>query len=657
MPRYPFTLITEEMLAEAQRLIPATRVRRTIASRIDTLTGHLGEFVFAKYLYQDWQKHRVGQNRGESDFEDIEIKTSAFPFNEKLNLLVREDYAKKRKPAYYVQIIIDVDTRTASEIPPGTRAYVCGYATASEVDAAPKRDFGSKFGGDGGYHCHHIRIDKLHPIELFAETYKKYKSPELALQGVPEERSHIMSIEKLFQDPLKVINIGLPGLKKGLDDTNTSAIQLNWQPSAEVSDTARNQIDAHRAKIERANQQAMEKILNGMPHLTGLSTALEVIPGMHKQLFLHAGPPVSWERMCGPMRGAVIGGLIYEGLAKTPAEAEKLGASGEIEYAPCHQHQSVGPMAGLITPSMPVFIVENQASGNQAFCTLNEGLGKVLRYGAFSEAVIEKLRWMEKVLYPALQKAVAKHGSIDLKNLIAQALHMGDEVHNRNRAATSLFYRTIAPAIVETAPDRKTAADVLGFINGNDHFFLNLSMPACKAMLDAARGVPNSSVLTVMARNGTDFGIQLAGTGDQWFSGPAALPDALFFPGYSKADANPDIGDSAITETGGLGGFAIAASPAIVQFVGGSANDAVNYSLKMYEISAAENNVFQIPYLNFRGTPTGIDAIQVVEKNILPFIDTGVAHKDPGVGQIGAGVLNAPMRPFQKAYEGLAEKL
>jgi len=301
--------------------------------------------------------------------------------------------------------------------------------------------------------------------------------------------------------------------------------------------------------------------------------------------------------------------------------------------------------------------LKNEAFGNQAYCTLNEGLGKVLRYGAYDDTVIQRLRWMEATLYPTLKKALARLGKIDLKNIIAQALHMGDEVHNRNRAATSVFYRTIAPAVVTTCGDPATAAEVLEFINHNDHFFLNLSMPASKVTLDAARDIPNSSIAVVMARNGTDFGVQLAGTGGSWFTGPAAVPDALYFPGYTKADANPDIGDSAITETNGLGGFAIAAAPAIVQFVGGRSEDALRYTQLMYEITAAENNVYQIPGLNFRGTPTGIDVRKVIEKNILPFIDTGVAHKEAGVGQIGAGVLNAPMEPFQRAFEGFAKTL
>jgi hypothetical protein len=317
----------------------------------------------------------------------------------------------------------------------------------------------------------------------------------------------------------------------------------------------------------------------------------------------------------------------------------------------------VGPMAGVVSWSMPVFVIRNETFGNLAFATQNEGLGKVLRYGAYGEDVIRRLKWMEDTLYPTLRQAIEHLGRIDLKALIAQALHIGDEVHNRNRAATSLLYRALAPAVVRTAADPATAAAVLEFIGGNDHFFLNLSMAACKALLDPLAGIPGCSLVTVMARNGTEFGVKLSGTGGRWFTGPAPVPDALYFPGFSKADANPDIGDSAITETGSLGGFAIAAAPAIVQFVGGSAADATNYTRQMYEITETEHNAWQIPALNFRGTPVGIDVVKVVSTGILPFIDTGVAHKDPGVGQVGAGVLSAPMEPFRRAFEAFADSL
>jgi len=466
-----------------------------------------------------------------------------------------------------------------------------------------------------------------------------------------------VKINELFKGDLKVVNLGLTSFKETLDSIGVPAVQVDWKPPVDVDPALLRIVRSHRVQIEEANRKAMAKILAAQPALVGLENALDVIPGMKTDLILHSGPPITWDRMCGPMRGGIMAALIYEGRAKTPAEAEKLAASGAIKYAPCHEHSAVGPMAGIVSASMPVFLVKNEEHGNTAYCTMNEGLGKVLRYGAYGEDVIKRLKWMEQVLYPALKKAVAKLGRVDLKNIIAQALHMGDEVHNRNRAATSLLYRILTPAIVTTSDDPKTTADVLEFINRNDHFFLNLSMPASKAGLDAGRNVPGSSVVVVMARNGTDFGVQLAGTGDAWFTGPADVPDALYFPGYTKADANPDIGDSSITETNGLGGFAIAAAPAIVQFVGGTANDALNYTRQMYEITAAENSVYQVPALNFRGTPTGIDVVKVVEKNILPFIDTGVAHKEPGVGQVGAGVLNAPLEPFKKAFEGFARTL
>ena len=466
-----------------------------------------------------------------------------------------------------------------------------------------------------------------------------------------------MSIQKLFSAPLQVVNLGIESFKEACEKNGAPAVQVDWRPPVEVAPESEAILAKRAAKIEAANRKVMEIILAGTPKLVGLDVARHVIPGMTEDTILHAGPPITWDRMCGPMRGGVMAGLVYEGRAKTIEEAEELASSGKIQYAPCHEHCAVGPMAGIVTPSMPVMIVRNEKFGNTAYCTLNEGLGKVLRYGAFGDEVTQRLKWMENTLYPVLKAALAHSGPIDLKNLIAQALHMGDEVHNRNRAGTSLLYRALAPAIVATCANKDDAVAVLNFINGNDHFFLNLSMPACKATLDAARGVKGSSIAVVMARNGTDFGVQLAGTGDLWFTAPAEVPDALYFAGFTKADANPDIGDSAITETGGLGGFAIAAAPAIVQFVGGSASDAVRYTHQMYEITAGESRMYQIPALDFRGTPTGIDVRKVVEKNLVPVIDTGVAHKQAGVGQVGAGIVSAPMGPFAQAYDALAKLL
>jgi hypothetical protein len=488
-----------------------------------------------------------------------------------------------------------------------------------------------------------------------------------------------MAEKNTINQPLKVINLGLQSFAVDLQKQDVPVVQVDWMPPAAMDAGVTDWIAKHQEKIQKANQQVLEIIQKGAPVLLGLDIARNVIPGMKDNLLLHAGPPITWDRMCGPMQGAIIGALLYEGRADTAEQAEFLAQSGEIEFSPCHEHNAVGPMAGIISPSMPVYIIKNETYGNYAYCTQNEGLGKVLRYGAFSPEVITRLKWMETVMYPILDKAIRSLGKIDLKSLIAQALHMGDEVHNRNRAGTSLFFRQIAPAIIRTSyvrqdlscQDREItqdkscgtsftaedAAKVLEFINGNDHSFLNLSMPAAKSILDAARDIPYSSIAVVMARNGTDFGVQLSGTGRKWFTGAALVPDALYFPGYSKADANPDIGDSAITETAGWGGFAIAAAPAIVQFVGGNAADAIKYTKWMYEITASESQNYQIPGLDFKGTPLGIDVLKVIEKNLTPFIDTGVAHKNPGVGQVGAGVVSAPLEPFVKALTGLADQL
>jgi len=468
----------------------------------------------------------------------------------------------------------------------------------------------------------------------------------------------------LFNSELKVINVGLTSFKDSLEAEGFKVVQVDWRPPAGGDEAVMEALNklvllqaTGKVDIDKANKEAYRRLVSATPRLVGMGKAIDVVPGMKKNMLLHAGPPVTWDRMCGPMKGGVIAALMYEGWAKDKEEAEKLAALGQIEFSPCHHHQAVGPMAGIVSPSMPVYIVENTAFGNNAYATMNEGLGKVLRMGAYSPDVIERLKWMEEVLYPTLDRAIKFLGGIDLKNIIAQALHMGDEVHNRNRAATSLLYRAIAPAIVRTTDDPLVIERVLKFIDGNDHTFLNLSMATAKASLDPARNIEGSTMVVCMARNGTDFGIQVSGLGDEWFTTAATVPpNALYFAGFTKEDANPDIGDSSIAETAGLGGFAIGAAPAIVQFTGGTPQDALNKTISMYEITIGENTAYQIPYLNFRGTPTAIDARLVVEKELPPFIDTGIAHKNAGVGQVGAGLVDAPMEVFKKAIIAFSKK-
>ena len=410
-------------------------------------------------------------------------------------------------------------------------------------------------------------------------------------------------------------------------------------------------------KINQANKEAVQRLLDAEPTLVGVGTAGENIPGMTKKTILHAGPPITWEKMSGPLRGAVIGGLIYEGLAANEEEAVALAESGEITFDPCHHHDAVGPMAGVVTYSMPVWIVQNKKFGNYAYCTFNEGLGKVLRFGAFEQEVIDRLNWMQNILGPVIKEAVELAGEIDLKSMIAQSLQMGDEGHNRNTAGSSLLTRKLCPYIVKTSFSEEDKFDVLKFLEGNDHFWLNLTMPVAKCATAPMAGIKYSTLVYTMCRNGTEFGIRVAGLGDQWFTAPAEIIDGLYFPGFTAEDANPDIGDSCITETSGIGGFAMAAAIPIVQFVGGRPQDALNYSKSMYEITEAENNMYRIPILDFRGTATGIDIRKVLETGIRPVINTGIACKRAGVGQVGAGIVHPPMKCFEDALEAFAASL
>ncbi|MGH6789874.1 MAG: DUF1116 domain-containing protein [Pseudolabrys sp.] len=411
-------------------------------------------------------------------------------------------------------------------------------------------------------------------------------------------------------------------------------------------------------KIELANKETVRRILQGDPILIDVQSAGDVIKGLGKNMILHSGPPVTWDRMCGQMRGAVCGIAVFEGWAKDLQQAEAAAAGGEFAFHPNHHFGAVGPMTGMTTMSQPVFIVENKSFGNRAYCTVNEGLGKVMRFGGNDDEVLNRLRMIKTVLGPTLSAALKASGGIPLKSIIARGLAMGDEMHQRNVACSALFLREIAPFLAQTAIDTKKLAEVLSFIGKNDQFFLNIAMAMGKAMTDPANGIAGSSIVTAMCRNGTDFGVRVSGTGERWYTAPVEMPTGLYFPGYSEKDANPDMGDSAIVETVGLGGFAMATATAVAGFIGaGSASEAARFTKDMYEITIARNPDWTMPNLDYAGVPTGIDIRKVLQTGTTPVINTGIAHKQPGVGQVGAGIVRAPLACFERGLEGLAETL
>ena len=460
----------------------------------------------------------------------------------------------------------------------------------------------------------------------------------------------------LLGRPLQAVNVGVELFAGELERQGANVQRVEWRPPAAGAEEALEQLAARAEQTADANDRVVAAMQAAEPRVVGIGRAGDLLPGLDERTLLHAGPPIDWADMCGPLRGAIIGAAIHEGLAADPEEAVRLAERGGLRFSPCHERGAVGPMAGVVSASMPVWIVENGDMGNRAYCTLNEGLGKVLRYGAYDAEVLDRLAWMRDVLARVLAAALARLGEpLGLKALIAQALQMGDEGHNRNRAGTSLLLRALLPALLtveEPTADVVAAAD---FISGNDHFFLNLAMAAGKATADAAAGTAGASIVTAMARNGTEFGVRLAGTGDRWFTGPAGVVDGLYLPGFGPEDANRDIGDSTITETIGIGGMAMAAAPAIVRFVGGSPEDAVAATRSMYDITWAESSSYLVPMLGFRGTPLGIDCREVVHTGVLPTVNTGIAHKDPGVGQVGAGLVEPPMEAFVAATRALAD--
>jgi len=457
----------------------------------------------------------------------------------------------------------------------------------------------------------------------------------------------------LLAGPLRVVNVGLPGFAADLAAVGSEVVQVDWTPPAGGKPeylAALARLSA--ASVDSANREVLEKILAAEPVLADVGRAAELIPALDaERLLLHAGPPIEWPQMCGPLRGAICGAIVFEGWAADLAAAESLASSGGVRFAPNHHFGAVGPMTGITTRSMPLVVVENRAFGNRALCTINEGLGKVMRFGGNDAEVLARLRWLRDEFSVLLGRSLKASGGIALNPLIARGLAMGDEMHQRNVACTSILLRQLSPHLARAGD----SARAFEFIAGNDQFFLNVAMAMGKSVLDPASGIAASTIVTAMARNGTDFGIRVAGLGERWFTAPVEMPQGLYFPGFSAADANPDIGDSAILEAIGLGAFAMAAAPAVAGFVGaGGFRDALGYTAEMSEIAASVNPKWAIPALEFAGTPVGIDVRRVVQTGIAPAINTGIAHRKAGVGQVGAGVARAPLACFEQALAALA---
>ncbi len=472
----------------------------------------------------------------------------------------------------------------------------------------------------------------------------------------------------LTQTP-SVLNIGIDGFNASITANGGHLGQLQWRPPGNADAQLAWQLAQLMGdeRITQANTLATQRIINARPMWEDIALRADgVWPELKgTRLLLHAGPPVAWEDMCGPMHGAMIGAVLYEGWADTAEKARCMLAAGEIEFAQCHDFKAVGPMTGIISASMPLIQVREASHGNLAYTNINEGIGRCLRFGANGPDVIKKLKWFEAVLAPVLKAAVRHNfdstGGIDLKAIQSQALLMGDEVHSRNAASTSLFFMTLAVPLAGLSDGRHAVPQdhihqTLDFVARTSQFFLNYSMVACKAIMDAAHGVPFSSVVTATARNGTETGLRVSGLGSQWFTAPSDLPQGLFFPGFKQADACPDIGDSAITETAGLGGCSFAASPALTLLAGGTVSDAVRYSREMLEITVTRNPALSLPALDFAGAPCGFDVRKVVDTGIRPLVTTGIAHKEAGIGQIGAGIVRVPMACYTSALSAMAEQ-
>ncbi len=491
------------------------------------------------------------------------------------------------------------------------------------------------------------------------EIEKKTIFPNYQKMNLPKPSKKVMD---LLENKPKVINVGLKSFNESIRDFGGEVVQYSWKPIA-GGDRRLMRIVAELNAMEsvrKANQSVVDRMKDVQLFLVDVVPAKSVIPILNGKTLLHAGTVIEYRDMTGPMQGSCIGAAIFEGWAKNENEARTLLNSGKVTFIPCHDVHAVGPMGGITSGNMPVLVVKNIIDSTVAYCTMNEGIGKVLRFGAFSDEVIDRLHWMANVLGPTIAKAVSVlPDGLNLNTIIAKAISMGDEFHQRNIASSLLLLKELIPLINTVDTDQEKKSRVQRFLAETDQFFLNVMMACGKVMVDYARKVDEGTIVTAMTRNGRDFGIRIAGMGDEWFTAPVNTPRGLYFAGYSEDDANPDIGDSAITETIGVGAMATIAAPAVTRFVGsgGGYSDALRISEEMNRICFSNHSNWNIPNWDFRGSCLGIDAIKVVSTGITPLINTGIAHRVAGEGQVGAGIVRAPFACFEKAILAYARKM
>jgi hypothetical protein len=453
------------------------------------------------------------------------------------------------------------------------------------------------------------------------------------------------------------VNVGLAGFSEAIRSQGAPVVDVDWRPSAggdlETVHALERLWGVHSDLVAAANDEVVDRIETAVPCAVAVARAADVLPVLSERTLIHSGTEIEWERVCDPQRRALIAACRFEGWARDEQHARSLLGAGEVTLVPGNEHNHVGPMTGVCSASMPVWVVEDERSGVRAYATFNEGPGRTLWFGVGDDESIERLRFFRDELGPVLAILLEREGPIDVFSLAAQGLQMGDELHMRSQATGNLLIRSLLAGFAATGGERTAR-----FIARNHHFFLNLTMAAAKCALLAGSGVPGSSVVVVMARNGTDMGLQVSGLPGRWFSAAAApVQDALLREGYSEEDAALDIGDSAVIECVGLGGMALAAAPAVASFFGGSAADAQARTQLMSEVAVRRSRRFAIPALDFAGTPVGIDARLVAGLDITPQITTGVLHASNGAGQIGAGVAHQPSAPFRVAVRALAANL
>ena len=411
-----------------------------------------------------------------------------------------------------------------------------------------------------------------------------------------------------------------------------------------------------RTQIDEANEVVMNILLNGQPTWVDVRPALEVIPEFKKNLLLHAGPPIQPQDIVLALRNTLCGAALHEGLAKTFDEAWKMIEKGEILIDSAQDYSCSCGAAMVTSASTPVLVGKDTVFGGEGFSAIHPGsTPRCLRWGYYDDDIEKNLSWFCDIYGPALGEAVRNTGGINMRAIMSRTAGMGDENHVRQTASSFALVLNLIPEVLKLdIPQRDDVIRAL--VDCSEKFYLHVLMAGIMGVLKSAKNIPMSTIMIAMGGNGTEFGLQFCGTGNQWFTVKAPKILGQFLnPTWTEEEMCGYLGDSCVTEIYGLGGLSAISGPAFVRLTGGSFADAKKRTEDARAICLGEHKFAPVPWDDYRGFPVGVDMRKVVATTILPTSHGGSTRLVGGQG--GAGSILIPSECFKQGLRAFHAKV